>query len=761
MLINRIYLQNYRVFEDALDLELPAGLVGIYGPNGAGKSTLIEAIRWTLFGKTRTDLKDVRTSGVNADCVTEIEFEHEGHQYVVRRVITGGGKTHTVKALAHCDGAQVADGPTDIRRYVHSVLGMDDAAFRASVFAEQKQLTAFSSEVPEKRKKLVMQLLGITPLDNARDLARADARARAAEHDKVRALLPNLDQLQVDLDDARARAEIVGRDAAEAATAAQTAAEKVDTAQTKVDALADVAREFDRLCEEGRSARAQVKEIAAQVDKLEHEKISLAEAAAALAGLDFDETRLAAAEEDLRRVDAVVAATAELESFPGITEPPPLDEEAASAAQQAATRLAQDVGELAGELKGMRAQLERARTELATSAALEGGGECPTCGQELGHRFEDVQAHRAAEVQRLAAEVARLEDAHGRASAAAAAAEKTAAAHTARLRSARASWQEFTTAAERRRDAEIRVARAVAALGRDVTPAEIDELRTEVARLRRAAREAPRLRGLLERLPVVEADLATQRERLVEAGGRLENLLDKVKALGFEPQQLEAARAELKRAREAAAVSQRDAEQAAIAATQAQARVEALVQRVADAEKQHADVADLADESRHLARLADLLHAFRNTVVATVGPQLARQAADLFAELTDNEYDSLKVNSENYELQITDHGRDYGMPRFSGSETDLANLALRIAIAEHVRFQSGGAVGLLVLDEVFGSLDDDRRSRMLATLERLRGRFRQVMVVTHANEVKEQLPVAIEVVKLRDRRSTARVIAGV
>ena len=67
-------------------------------------------------------------------------------------------------------------GSRDTGRYVHSVLGMDDGAFRASVFAEQKQLDAFSSQSPADRRKLVLALLGVTPLDVARDKARADAR---------------------------------------------------------------------------------------------------------------------------------------------------------------------------------------------------------------------------------------------------------------------------------------------------------------------------------------------------------------------------------------------------------------------------------------------------------------------------------------------------------------------------------------------------------------------------------------------------------
>ena len=144
-----------------------------------------------------------------------------------------------------------------------------------------------------------------------------------------------------------------------------------------------------------------------------------------------------------------------------------------------------------------------------------------------------------------------------------------------------------------------------------------------------------------------------------------------------------------------------------------------------------------------------------------IGTRLASQAAELFGELTDHEYDRLDVDPETYEIRILDAGLSYGMDRFSGSETDLANLALRVAISEHVRFQSGGAVGLLVLDAVFGPLDGDRKERMLLALERLRSRFRQILVVTHADDVKEQLPSAIQVVKLPGRRATARVVSGV
>ena len=106
MKITRLYLRNYRTFEDPVELELPGGLVGVYGPNGAGKSALVEAVPFCLYGRSRTTKDEIRTSGVGAECVVEVELEHEDHLYLVRRTISGAN--HTVKAEAYCDRLQVA-----------------------------------------------------------------------------------------------------------------------------------------------------------------------------------------------------------------------------------------------------------------------------------------------------------------------------------------------------------------------------------------------------------------------------------------------------------------------------------------------------------------------------------------------------------------------------------------------------------------------------------------------------------------------------
>ncbi|MGH9068368.1 MAG: ATP-binding protein, partial [Acidimicrobiales bacterium] len=275
---------------------------------------------------------------------------------------------------------------------------------------------------------------------------------------------------------------------------------------------------------------------------------------------------------------------------------------------------------------------------------------------------------------------------------------------------------------------------------------------------RAAGEELATLRGRLQRRPALAEELAATRARAATLEAELGDLRQRTRDLGYRPEDLRDATEAVETARAGVDRAQSAAHAATLAASQARARVEAGTRRVEDAEAQHRRLAELGDEARHLGRTSELLASFRNAVVGSVGPRLSAQAAELFGELTDHEYDRLEVDPDTYEIQIRDQGSPYGMARFSGSETDLANLALRVAISEQVRFQSGGAVGLLVLDEVFGPLDDDRKERMLLALERLRGRFRQVLVVTHDSDIKEQLPYAIEVVKLPGRRAEARLL---
>ena len=397
------------------------------------------------------------------------------------------------------------------------------------------------------------------------------------------------------------------------------------------------------------------------------------------------------------------------------------------------------------------------------------------CGQALGDAFEKVQAHRAAEVEAAGLRMKALEQDQKSARKQADQAEAGLSRLARSVEAARVERTSWEQAARRRAESLDALdeawraavsagpaASAAAAAGTVPTRADLDRMVDETDAVLRAKREAAaqgeRIRGRLDRRQALEASLTVNRERAAAADGRLQALRDKLRAVGFDRAALDEAAQAQEAAHEAAKLAAQRAKEAEGAAIRDRARAHAAAESVERGREQHARLAGLESDSRHVSRVAELLGEFRNTVVASVGPRLAIQAAELFGELTDHEYENLEVDPETYQLQIGDGGRMYGLDRFSGSEIDLANLALRVAISEHIHFQSGGSVGLLVLDEVFGPLDEDRKTRMLLALERLRGRFRQVLVVTHDPDIKEQLPNAIEVVKLPGRRATARVL---
>jgi exonuclease SbcC len=770
MRLTRLHLRNYRVYEDPLDIDVPPGLIGVYGVNGAGKSTLLEAILFTLWGRARTGKDDVRTSGVGGDCVAEVEFEHEGHLYLVRRTLSGVNAT--AKAEAHCDRLLMAEGVRDTGRYVHQVLGMDDIAFRASVFAEQKQLAAFSSHTPSERRRLVLQLLGITPLDSARDAARKDAREARERHDRLRELLPDLDVLRQEADDADARAAALSVVADEEDAVAAGATARAAAAESAFGALDRLRQAYEALVLEGRAARAELNGALGTVKDLEAEQADLDLAADQLAAVAPVAAGLPAAEAELSLVGAVVGAEDAVGTITVAAEPPPPDDRAFDEARAGAEQARAALAAVTGRADAVSAELTRARERAGRSVELSGEEACPLCGQALGDAFEQVRTHRAAEVTEAEARLAGLEAEQERAAATAAEAVTLLETRTAELQQRARAHAEWERDVGRRADAEAALTRArqalaassdawagrLAAGGGGSMAGGLERIRAEVAAARDAAATAERLQGRLERGPAVAELLDRARLRVGDAEHRLLTLLDKVRDLDFDAERLARAQADRDEAAAAAERASRSAVTARMAAERERALADSDARRLAEAHAQHDKLADLAGDVVHLGRAAELLNSFRNAVVATVGPRLAVQAAELFGELTDHEYDRLEVDPETYELQVSDAGRLYGMDRLSGSEIDLANLALRVAISEHVRFQSGGIVGLLVLDEVFGPLDEDRKARMLLALERLRGRFRQIIVVTHAPDIKEQLPNAIEVVKRPGRRATARLL---
>jgi DNA repair protein SbcC/Rad50 len=227
-------------------------------------------------------------------------------------------------------------------------------------------------------------------------------------------------------------------------------------------------------------------------------------------------------------------------------------------------------------------------------------------------------------------------------------------------------------------------------------------------------------------------------------------------------------------ARESDKQAQEKAEEAYEAAREAlDAAVEALAEAREHALEESAAVeaarADLKNARRQAGQLkkarhelllrgvvAAALEAYRADMQLQAVPSLAQETADLLRSVTRGRYSDVQI-SEDGDLEIIDRGEPYTLERFSGGEKDIANLCLRIGLSKVLARRAGTETGFIILDEVLGSQDRDRRSALVQALRELDQEFGQVFIVSHFDDFMEHCSLQIEVESV-DGSSRARII---
>src|SRR6266542_219978 len=154
-------------------------------------------------------------------------------------------------------------------------------------------------------------------------------------------------------------------------------------------------------------------------------------------------------------------------------------------------------------------------------------------------------------------------------------------------------------------------------------------------------------------------------QRAARAAARVEHAEQAIKVAGDE---VVARQAELERLGDPGfdADAHQRAKNAAEALHAARRRHDDLERALAAARARHEEVAELEERAAYLARLVDLMAAFRLHLVARLGRRVSVEAAELFAELTDHEYQDLVVDPEDYSIRIADQGTEYELARYSG-----------------------------------------------------------------------------------------------
>jgi exonuclease SbcC len=179
------------------------------------------------------------------------------------------------------------------------------------------------------------------------------------------------------------------------------------------------------------------------------------------------------------------------------------------------------------------------------------------------------------------------------------------------------------------------------------------------------------------------------------------------------------------------------------------ARIES--RRVAIKERQK-EVAELSQKQHDCSVLAGAWgkNGIQALLIEQAIPEIEQEANELLGRLSNNQtqifIESLRDLKrggarETLDIKISDTSgvRPYEM--FSGGEAFRIDFALRIAISKLLCRRAGASLQVLIIDEGFGSQDEEGLARLMQALYAVDDEFAKIIVVSHLPYFKDNFPV--------------------
>lgn len=168
------------------------------------------------------------------------------------------------------------------------------------------------------------------------------------------------------------------------------------------------------------------------------------------------------------------------------------------------------------------------------------------------------------------------------------------------------------------------------------------------------------------------------------------------------------------------------------------------------------ELEDVEHRSENLKTMKSLFKAsgFVNYISSVYLQNLCNAANDRFFQLTRQKL-SLEITPEN-NFQIRDYmngGKERSVKTLSGGQTFQASLSLALALADNIQKITQSHQNFFFLDEGFGSLDREALSVVLDTLKTLRKENRTVGIISHVEEMQQEIEVHLRIENSSERGS--------
>ncbi len=797
MRLESLDITNFRIIRRAT-IEFPDSVIGIIGPNGSGKSSIVEAIAWALYGTqaARSGRDEVKSTFARAVDTCEVNLAFmigPEHYRIVRRLV---GRTERAEVELFRGERSESVGNIETRQYMAQLLGLDWRGFLTSFLARQAELNALSDLQPAKRREHLAGMLGIERLDRAIQQVKEDTRLNHEKAEFIRRQLLEKEQVQKRLTELREhtqelerqRESIRGafdsekqryddtasryRQETEKKDACSRLAAAIETEQKTLALLAEQSADLQREHQALSRQQTELEPLRGRLsgyDAVKNEVERLREARSRQEYRKHLVTQLNQHRENLASIHREILAVEKTsEELNEALEKIPADiEQQRATLEQALDKARDEYTRVRGGREAMLSDLAKLRAQIEQIQNIGPETVCDRCHRPFGDDLPKIRGHLDNELRQL---VIRLETADREISAIQAVGEKMksqlaeATAGASRRYELSVKYESLSKRSDELRKRREAASGDIAETDKQLTEAgeiafdaaRFEEATTQLKELDSVKARLDQLVGQLSRLPAVERSILDISEKLAAGQKKVEELTTALAETGFDQERFDKLTGEFNSAQAAVEQQKTRLLEASKELDLELKEIELKEEQMSRFKQAEAELEECATGEYYGEKLGRLFADFRKQLIAGIRPRLAELSSTLFAEMTDGRYSMVELDPD-YNLRIMDYGQFFGIDRFSGGEKDLANLCLRLAISQALTESAGLDRSFVILDEVFGSQDEERRELIFHGLVNLKNQFQQVFLITHIDEIKDKVEMLVQVDRTSGGWSEVRV----
>jgi len=700
MILKSLTLKNYRKFKD-VTVEFPDGVTGVVGLNGVGKSTIFEAIAFAIYGPVaaRTSADQIKREGAASTdvCRVDLEFVFEGDNYRIVRQMSG--KNLIASATATMNNKIVASGAEIVSTYFQNRLGMDFKSFFTSIFAKQKELNALSSMVASERRPLILKMLGIDSLDDIIKEIKSDKK----EKDNL------IERINHELFDENGKYKIdTLKD--EIKKLESKKQENILSIKNTIKKIQILKKELENLIEDFKKNKSNYEKIKNKKEILLEKKTLFEEKQMLTKETKNISYKIEEKQKNIQQYNK------KLENFKDVEENLELSKKRLNELDSKIEELVKKIEQKKTIVKRIKEDIDELESKNKKILEIGPNAKCPTCERVLADqyetllkKFDEEKTKKENEIFSYLKDINLVEE------------EKN------RLLREKQAFEKKRNYLETQFMEKERIKITIQNIIK-----EIDEEKTSLKTKQERLKDLEQVKFDLNEYEKVVSQVEEFYNKYQQTLDKKDNKKDELNSINLE---FERKKGDIK-------LINQD--------------IKNLKEKISELQKYSIKLNEEKIFTNNLSMLSDIMGDFRTYLISRIRPTLALYSSDFFERLTDGKYKGVELD-ENYNLLIYDNGNAYGIERFSGGEEDLANLCLRLAISEVITERAGGVFNFIILDEIFGSQDVFRRQNIMKALNSLSSKFRQIFLITHIEDVKNDMENIIFVYENEDGTSSVKI----